>query len=84
LFSADGPFAQSQVHAGAQFESFIVDASAIFFNDGRKGNLWPLIGGETFFARRTLTAAANEIAIFSQTCFHHLGVSVAAEGALHL
>jgi len=31
-----------------------------------------------------LTATANEVAVFSQTCFHHLGVVMAAEGALHL
>jgi hypothetical protein len=84
LFSANWPFAQCQIHTGAQFEALIVNAPAIFFNDGGKTNFWPLVGGETFFARRTLTAAANEVAIFSQTCFHHLGVSMAAERALHL
>ena len=84
LFGADRAFAQCQIHAGAQLAAFVINAATVFFDDGRKVHFGPFVSGEAFFARRTLSAAANQVAIFSQTRFHHLGVGVAAEGTLHL
>jgi hypothetical protein len=84
LLCADRAFAQSQIHTGTQFDALVFNASTVFFDNGRKVDFRTFVGGETFFASRTLTAAANQVAIFSQTSLHHLGVGMAAEGALHL
>ena len=83
LLGAHGPLAQGQVHGGEQFGAFKLDAATVFFDDGREVDVRAFISGEALFARSALAAAANEVPVFRNSCLHHLGFRMAAEGAFH-
>jgi hypothetical protein len=83
LFSADGAFAQGEIQTGAEFDGFVVDTAAIFFNDGGEADLGAFVGGEALFAAGALAPTADEGGIFRDARFNYLGVEVGAEGAAH-
>jgi hypothetical protein len=64
LFGTHGALAQGQVHGAEDFKAFVLDAAAVFFDDRRKRDVRPFVGGEPFFTRAALAAATYEVCVF--------------------
>ena len=64
LLGADGAFAQRQAHGAEDFAAFVLNAAAIFLDDGGEVDVRPLIGRKTFFTRAALAAPAYEVCVF--------------------
>jgi len=73
LLGADRALAQRQVHGGQQLGAFVLDAPAIFFDDGREVDVRALVGGEALVAGAALAAAADEVPVFGHPGFDDLG-----------
>lgn len=83
LLGADRALAQREVHGVEDLAALVFDAAAVLFDDGRKVDVGPLVGGEALFTRAALAAAAYEVCVFRHPRFHDLGFKVAAERAFH-
>ena len=64
MLGADGALSQRQVHRAEDFAAFVLDAPAVFFDNGREADVGPLVGGKAFFTGAALAAAAYEVCVF--------------------
>ena len=65
------------------FCAFVLNAAAIFFDDRRKSNVWPLVGGKALLACAALAAAEYEICVLRYAGFYDLGFKVATKRTFH-
>jgi hypothetical protein len=83
LLRAHRALAQRQVHRAEQLGAVVLDAPAVLLDDRGESDVRALVGGEALFAVGALAPAADEVPVLGHAGLHHLGVGMAAEGALH-